>query len=469
MLSQGKRTPRANGTGGLAGARVKKKFDLIVIGGGSAGLAHAQRAAEHGADVAVIENGLLGGTCVNVGCVPKKVMWYSASYARSVRLAADYGFDLTVNGHDWSALKQRRDAYVARLNGIYQENLDKRNVELIRGTGDFVNKNSIRVESDDYRADNIVIATGGRPIVPRIHGAELGITSDGFFELPDRPERVALAGSGYVAVELSGVFNALGSDTTVLVRQDGMLRSFDQMLRDEQHKAMQQDGIQLETGVVPHALERTSGGLKLIAEDGREFGTFDSIVWAVGRAPNTEYLRLDAAGVAADGYGFVPVDDYQATNVDNIFALGDVTGREALTPVAIAAGRRLADRLYGGMADRHLEYRFIPTVVFAHPPIGTVGMTEADARAEFGDDVRVYESRFTPMLYALGEHKEPSAMKLVTVGQEEKIVGCHVIGDGADEMMQGFSVAVRMGATKKDFDDTVAIHPTSAEEFVTMR
>ncbi len=448
---------------------MKKKFDLIVIGGGSAGLAHAQRAAEHGADVAVIENGLLGGTCVNVGCVPKKVMWYSASYARSVRLAADYGFELTVNGHDWSALKQRRDAYVARLNGIYQENLNKRNVELIRGSGDFVNKNSIRVESDDYRADNIVIATGGRPIVPRIHGAELGITSDGFFELPDRPERVALAGSGYVAVELSGVFNALGSDTTVLVRKDGMLRSFDQMLRDEQHKAMQQDGIQLETGVVPHALERTSGGLKLIAEDGREFGTFDSIVWAVGRAPNTEYLRLDAAGVAADGYGFVPVDDYQATNVDNIFALGDVTGREALTPVAIAAGRRLADRLYGGMADRHLEYRFIPTVVFAHPPIGTVGMTEADARAEFGDDVRVYESRFTPMLYALGEHKEPSAMKLVTVGQEEKIVGCHVVGDGADEMMQGFSVAVRMGATKKDFDDTVAIHPTSAEEFVTMR
>ena len=417
----------------------------------------------------MIENGPLGGTCVNVGCVPKKVMWYSASYARSARLAADYGFDLTVKGHDWSALKQRRDAYVTRLNDIYQENLGKRNVELIRGTGDFVNKNTIRVESDDYHADNIVIATGGRPIVPRIHGAELGITSDGFFELPDRPQRVALAGSGYIAVELSGVFNALGSDTTVLVRKDGVLRSFDQMLRDEQHKAMQQDGIQLETGVVPHALERTSGGLKLIAEDGREFGTFDSIVWAVGRAPNTEYLRLDAAGVAADGYGFVPVDDYQATNVDNIFALGDVTGREALTPVAIAAGRRLADRLYGGMADRHLEYRFIPTVVFAHPPIGTVGMTEADARAEFGDEVRVYESRFTPMLYALGEHKEPSAMKLVTVGQEEKVVGCHVIGDGADEMMQGFSVAVRMGATKKDFDDTVAIHPTSAEEFVTMR
>ena len=458
MLSQGNYMPGA-----------KQKFDLIVIGGGSGGLAHAQRAAEHGANAAVIENGRLGGTCVNVGCVPKKVMWYSASHAHSTRLAADYGFDLTVNGHDWSVLKERRDAYVKRLNDIYQENLDRRNVTLIDGTGHCINRNTIRIGDDDYHADNIVIATGGHPIVPPIHGAELGITSDGFFELPERPERVAFAGSGYIAVELSGVFAALGSDTTVLVRKDGVLRSLDEMLREEQHKSMARDGIRLETGVVPHALERTSDGLKLVAEDGREFGSFDSIVWAVGRAPNTGELQLDAAGVEADGDGFVAVDDYQATNVENVFALGDVTGREALTPVAIAAGRRLADRLYGGMADRHLEYRFIPTVIFAHPPIGTVGMTEAEARAEFGDDVKVYESRFTPMLYALGEHKEPSAMKLVTTGSEEKIVGCHVVGDGADEMMQGFSVAVRMGATKKDFDDTVAIHPTSAEELVTMR
>ena len=469
MVSQGKNMPGGNGDGGFKGASMGKKFDLIVIGGGSGGLAHAQRAAEHGANAAVIENGRLGGTCVNVGCVPKKVMWYSANHAHSARLAEDYGFDLTVNGHDWSALKQRRDAYVARLNDIYQKNLDKRNVALIRGTGHFLDKNTLSVDGDDYRAENIVIATGGYPIVPRIHGAELGISSDGFFELPDRPERVALLGSGYIAVELSGVFSALGSDTTVLVRKDGVLRSFDEMLREEQHKSMQQDGIRLETGVVPHALERTSDGLKLIAEDGREFGSYDSIVWAVGRGPNTERLNLNAAGVEADGYGFVPVDDYQATNVDNIFALGDVTGREALTPVAIAAGRRLADRLYGGMTDRHLEYRSIPTVIFAHPPIGTVGMTESAARQEFGDEVKVFESRFTPMLYALGEHKELSAMKLVTVGPLEKVVGCHVIGDGADEMMQGFSVAIRMGATKKDFDDTVAIHPTSAEEFVTMR
>jgi len=458
MLSQGKFMPGA-----------KQRFDLIVIGGGSGGLAHAQRAAEHGATAAVFENGRLGGTCVNVGCVPKKVMWYSASHAHNVRLAADYGFDLTVNGHDWPKLKERRDAYVNRLNRIYQENLDKRKVSLITGIAGFADQNTVRVGDDDYRADNIVIATGGHPIVPAIHGAEFGISSDGFFELPERPQRVALVGAGYIAVELSGVFAALGSDTTVLVRKDGVLRSFDEMLRDQQHKSMARDGIQLETGVVPHALEKTTDGLKLIAEDGREFGSFDSVVWAVGRAPNTKSLHLDQAGVEVDGYGFVPVDDYQATNVENIFALGDVTGREALTPVAIAAGRRLADRLYGGMTERHLEYRDIPTVIFAHPPIGTIGMTEAEARAEFGDEVKVYESRFTPMLYALGEHKEPSAMKLVTVGSEEKVIGCHVVGDGADEMMQGFSVAVRMGATKKDFDDTVAIHPTSAEEFVTMR
>ncbi len=458
MLSQGKFMLSA-----------KQKFDLIVIGGGSGGLAHAQRAAEYGANAAVVENGPLGGTCVNVGCVPKKIMWYTASHAHKARLAADYGFDLTVNGHNWPVLKERRDAYIKRLNDIYQQNLDRRNVNLFSGTASFVDQNTVRVGDDEYHADNIVIATGGHPIIPHIHGADFGVSSDGFFELAERPERVALVGSGYIAVELSGVFAALGSDTTVLVRKNGVLRSFDEMLREEQHKSMQRDGIKLETGVVPHALEKTSDGLKLVAEDDREFGPFDSVVWAVGRAPNTADLQLEAAGVEADGYGFVPVDDFQATNVDNIFALGDVTGREALTPVAIAAGRRLADRLYGGMTDRHLDYHSIPTVIFAHPPIGTVGMTEAEAREKFGDDVKVYESRFTPMLYALGDHKEPSAMKLVTAGADEKIVGCHIVGDGADEMMQGFAVAVRMGATKKDFDDTVAIHPTSAEELVTMR
>ena len=444
-------------------------FDLIVIGGGSGGLAHAQRAAEYGVRAAVVESGALGGTCVNVGCVPKKVMWYAASHMHHAELGASYGLDVSVAGHDWAGLKQRRDAYVKRLNGIYEQNLARRDVTLIRGAARFVDRRTIAVDDDRYTAAQIVIACGGRPIVPRIHGAEFGLTSDGFFELEERPRRVALVGSGYVAVELGGVFSALGSETTILVRKDGVLTSFDAMLRDELHLAMQQQGITLETGVIPHALEETGDGYTLRAEDGRDFGPYDRIVWAVGRAPNTEDLDLDAALIRADGYGFIPVDDYQRTNVENVHAIGDVTGREALTPVAIAAGRRLADRLYGGMEDRHLDYRTIPTVIFSHPPIGTVGLREDEARERYRDDVRVYTSRFTPMLYALGEHKQPSAMKLVTVGDEERIVGCHVIGDGADEMLQGFAVAIRMGARKRDFDDTVAIHPTSAEELVTMR
>jgi glutathione reductase (NADPH) len=327
----------------------------------------------------------------------------------------------------------------------------------------------VQVGDARYTADRIVIATGGYPIVPRLHGSELGITSDGFFALEQRPQRVALIGSGYIAVELAGVFNALGSDTTVLVRMDGVLRSFDSMLRRELESAMQMSGITLETGFHPHELRKTASGITVIGEDEREFGDYDAVVFAVGRAPNSETLNLEAAGVEHDGYGFVRTDEWQKTNVDHIFALGDVTGRDALTPVAIAAGRRLADRLYNGMTDRRLEYHTIPTVIFSHPPIGTVGLTEAEAREQYGDDVGIYETTFNPMLYAFSEEKLPTTMKLIVTGENETVIGCHIIGDGADEMLQGFAVAIRMGATKAQFDDTVAIHPTSAEELVTMR
>jgi glutathione reductase (NADPH) len=342
-------------------------------------------------------------------------------------------------------------------------------VTFIEGAARFVDRNTVDVAGRNYKAERIVIATGGRPMVPDIPGAQLGITSDGFFELDEQPKRVLLAGSGYVAVELAGVFNALGSETHVIVRKEGVLRGFDKMLSSELMEAMQKSGIALDTGVIPASVEESDDGLVLHATDGRAFGPVDSLVWAVGRAPNTDSLDALKAGVAMDQWGFIPTDEYQQTNVDNIFALGDVTGREALTPVAIAAGRRLADRLYGGMQGRHLEYRLIPTVVFSHPTIGTVGMTEDEARAEYGDDVKVYTSGFVAMYYALGEDKQRSSMKLITTGPEERVIGCHVIGEGADEMMQGFAVAIRMGATKADFDDTVAIHPTSAEELVTMR
>ena len=445
------------------------KFDLLVIGGGSGGLAHAQRAAEYGVNAAVVEYRPLGGTCVNVGCVPKKVMWYASHLAHDLAHANDFGYEVEVNGHSWSALKARRDAYIKRLNGIYSNNLDKRGVTHIEGAARFVDAHTIDVDGREFSAERIVIATGGQPMVPTLPGADLGITSDGFFELEEQPKRVLIAGSGYIAVELAGIFNGMGSDTRLVIRKDSVLREFDTMLSTELMATMRKDGMALDTGVIPAAVRETDDGLVLTAEDGREFGPVDAVVWAIGRSPNTASLDATNAGVALDERGFVPTDELQQTNVENIFALGDVTGRAALTPVAIAAGRRLADRLYGGMDGRHLDYRLIPTVIFSHPTIGTVGMTEDEARAEFGKDVKVYNSGFTPMFYALGDVKGRSAMKLVTVGSDERVVGCHVFGPGADEMLQGFAVAIRMGATKKDFDDTVAIHPTNAEEVVTMR
>jgi len=448
---------------------VTERYDLLVIGGGSGGLAHAQRAAEYGAKAAVIEYGPLGGTCVNVGCVPKKVMWYAAHHAHGFHHAADYGFDIDVKGHDWPGLKRRRDAYIERLNGIYERNLDNKGVTYIAGSARMVDVHTVDVDGKTYEAENIVIATGGRPMVPDIPGAELGITSDGFFELEDRPQRVLVAGSGYIAVELAGVFNALGSDVQLVVRKDSVLREFDAMLGAELMVAMGDSGINVEKRVIPKSVEQTDEGLVLHAEDGRSFGPVDALLWAIGRSPNTESLDTAKAGVKQDAGGFIPTDKFQQTNIENIYALGDVTGRAALTPVAIAAGRRLADRLYGGMDGRHLEYELIPTVVFSHPTIGTIGLTEDEARAEYGDDIKTYLSGFIGMYYALGATKQRSVMKLITAGEDERVIGCHVIGEGADEMMQGFAVAMRMGATKKDFDDTVAIHPTSSEELVTMR
>jgi glutathione reductase (NADPH) len=445
------------------------RYDLLVIGGGSGGLAHAQRAAEYGATAAVVEYGPLGGTCVNVGCVPKKVMWYAAQHAHHFHHARDYGFDVSMKEHDWAGLKERRDAYIERLNGIYEKNLDKRGVTYLRGRAHFVDAQTLDVDSREVQADRIVIATGGRPMVPDIPGAEIGITSDDFFELDERPQRVLIAGSGYIAVELAGVFNALGSDVQLVVRKDSVLRDFDPMLAERLMDCMDRDDIDLVTRVVPKSVERTEDGIVLHSEDGRSFGPVDSLVWAIGRSPNTGSLDAKKAGVEQDEWGFIPTDKFQQTNVENIFAIGDVTGRDALTPVAIAAGRRLADRLYGGMEGRHLEYELIPTVIFSHPTIGTVGLTEEQARDKYGNAVKVYISDFVGMYYALGMNKRRSKMKLITAGEEEKVVGCHVIGEGADEMLQGFAVAIRMGATKKDFDDTVAIHPTSAEELVTMR
>jgi glutathione reductase (NADPH) len=447
------------------------QYDLIVIGGGSGGLAAAKRAAEYGARVVLIESGRLGGTCVNVGCVPKKVMWNAAELAAGLEDAPDYGFQVATRGHDWSLVKQKRDAYVLRLNGIYESQLAKCKVELVRGHGRFVDAHTVLAADRRLTAKHIIIATGSRPLLPAIPGVELAITSDGFFELEERPERVAVVGSGYIAIELTGIFAALGSKTTLILRGETCLRGFDAMIGQATLKVLKEAGVDVVSGAWPEALARNvEGALELDVRDGRRLRPFDSLIWAVGRGPAADNLGLDSAGVKIDANGYLVTDKYQVTSVENIYAIGDVTGRAQLTPVAIAAGRRLSDRVFGGMKDRHLEYTNIPTVVFGHPPIGTVGMTEAAARDEYGDEaVKVFTSSFVPMYYAMTSVKPRCDMKLVTVGPEMRVVGVHIVGDGADEMLQGFAVAVRMGATKKDLDDTVAIHPTVAEELVTMR
>jgi glutathione reductase (NADPH) len=447
-------------------------FDFVVIGAGSGGLAAAQRAAEYGAKVAIVESGRLGGTCVNVGCVPKKVMWNAADIADGLEDAADYGFRLGAGEpHDWALLKSKRDAYVARLNGIYASNLAKRHIEVVQGRASFVDGRTVEAAGRRLTAPHILIAVGGRPMLPEIPGTELGITSDDFFELEKRPDRVAVVGSGYIAVELTGIFAALGAKATLVLRGHKALKDFDSMLGEAMVKIMRDEGIEVQTNAWPLALERTStGALDLEVRDGRRLTPFDAVVWAIGRVPAVEDLGLERAGVALDAYGFILTDKYQVTSGAGIYAVGDVTGRTQLTPVAIAAGRRLSDRLFGGQPDRYLDYDNIPTVVFGHPPIGTVGLTEEAARVKYGDAaVTVFRSGFVPMYHALTTRKPRTDMKLVTVGPEKRVVGVHVIGPGADEMMQGFAVAVRMGATKRDFDDTVAIHPTSAEELVTMR
>jgi glutathione reductase (NADPH) len=446
-------------------------YDLLTIGGGSGGVAAANRAASHGARCLVIEKGRLGGTCVNVGCVPKKVMWNGAQVAHTLEDAADYGFRVDRHAFDWPTLKRARDAHVHDLNRHYASYLASNKVELVAGTARFVGPRAVEVNGTRYSADHVIIATGGHPIVPDVPGAEHGITSDGFFDLEQRPQKVAIVGAGYIAAELSGMLHALGSEVTVVLRRDQLLMSFDPMLRESLMEHMRAERIEFLTGTQVAGLERDgTGKLTLLCETGTRLGGFDCVIWAVGRAPSARSLDLGATGLTTDELGYVLTNELQEAGVPGIYAIGDVTGRAALTPVAIAAGRRLADRLFGGMPGRKLSYDTIPTVIFSHPPIGTVGLTEPEAVLSYGADaIKVYQARFTPMYHALTRRKVKTAMKLIVAGAEERIVGCHVIGPGADEMLQGFAVAVRMGATKGDFDDTVAIHPTVAEEFVTMR
>ncbi len=450
---------------------MKTQYDFIVIGGGSGGIASARRAAQYGADVLLVESGRLGGTCVNVGCVPKKVMWTAAQLGETLNLAPDYGFNIEQGQFHWPTIKRSRDQYVARLNQIYSDNLSNSNITVVKGIGEFTGNHSIRVGEQLFSSEHILIATGGQPSVPNIPGASLGITSDGFFEMEEQPLKPLIIGAGYIATELAGVLQGLGSDVTMLLRKDKLLRSFDQSIHQLVMEEMTKSGVEIMKNVALtefYQAKDNSYGFK--NAEGESISGYDAIIWAIGRHTNISNLMLGNTDVRPNDKGFIDTDEYQNTSVTGVYALGDVTPGAPLTPVAIAAGRKLSDRLFDNQQNAKLDYENIPTVIFSHPPVGTIGLTEDEANEKFGpDNVKIYQSRFTNMRYAVSDHKSPTLFKLVTVGDEEKVVGCHIIGDAADEILQGFAVAIKMGATKQDFDNTVAIHPTAAEELVTMR
>ncbi|KAL6158953.1 Glutathione reductase [Exserohilum turcicum] len=459
-----------------------KECDYLVIGIGSGGIASARRAAKHGAKVIAIESKRYGGTCVNVGCVPKKVTWNAAAIAETFRDARSYGFQIgEVPDFDWPYFKKKRDDYVTRLNGIYENNLNKDGIEHIRGRAKFVATDEVEVALNEggtqrIKAKHILIATGGRPKLPDIPGKELCIDSDGFFELEKQPKSIATSGAGYIGVEMTGMLHALGSKTHFFIRGQTMLRSFDPMIQDVVTQEYERQGINLYKGSQITKVEDIGKGMKRVTYQETEtknesFIEVDTVLFATGRVPEIEDLKIKDFGIKLNEKNHIVTDEFQNTSIPNIYAIGDVCDRGfELTPVAIAAGRRLSERLFNNQPNSRLEYENIPSVVFAHPEIGSIGLTEPEAREKYDDKIKIYKTEFKAMYFAMmdPEHKQPTAYKIICVGPEEKVVGLHILGQGSSEILQGFGVAIKMGATKKDFDNCVAIHPVSAEELVTM-
>uniref|UniRef100_A0A4X1VTY0 Glutathione reductase, mitochondrial n=1 Tax=Sus scrofa TaxID=9823 RepID=A0A4X1VTY0_PIG len=458
---------------------VATSFDYLVIGGGSGGLASARRAAELGARAAVVESHKLGGTCVSTRALP--VMWNTAVHSEFMHDHVDYGFQSCESKFNWRVIKEKRDAYVSRLNTIYQNNLTKSHIEIIHGHAAFTSdpQPTVEVNGKKYTAPHILIATGGVPSVPpesQIPGESLSVFNSCNPLLSC--SRSVIVGAGYIAVEIAGILSALGSKTSLMIRHDKVLRSFDSIISSNCTEELENAGIEVLKYSQVKEVKKTSSGLELCmvtSVPGRKptFSTIsgvDCLLWAIGRDPNSRGLNLSQLGIQTDDKGHIIVDEFQNTNVKGIYAVGDVCGRALLTPVAIAAGRKLAHRLFECKEDSKLDYDNIPTVVFSHPPIGTVGLTEDEAICKYGkENVKIYSTTFTPMYHAVTKRKTKCVMKMVCANKEEKVVGIHMQGIGCDEMLQGFAVAVKMGATKSDFDNTVAIHPTSSEELVTLR
>ncbi|OJF91908.1 glutathione-disulfide reductase [Alkalibacterium sp. 20] len=447
-------------------------YDYLVIGGGSGGIASANRAAMHGARVALIEEDQLGGTCVNLGCVPKKVMWYVAEMMESIHsYATDYGIELEHEPvFNYKKMMDNREKYISFLHKAYKKGLDSNNITLIKGRATFIDDSTVEVAGQEITASHILIATGGKPKRLSIPGGDLGIVSDDVFRLEELPKSIAVIGGGYIGVEMSGIFNALGVETHLFVRKPAPLYNFDSIICEGFQAISASEGRHIHVNKkVIRVEQKDSKILCLHFEDGTTHET-EQVLWATGRVPNTKGLNLEAAGVNLYPGGYVEVDRFQNTTGDNIYSVGDVTGRAELTPVAIAAGRYLSERVFNDKKDEYLDYNNIPTVIFTHPPIGTVGMTEEQVRDEYPEEaIKIYKTEFTSMHSSITDNRQKMYMKLVCVGRNEKVVGLHGIGKGMDELLQGFTVAIQMGATKKDFDRTIAIHPTAAEEFVTMK
>lgn len=493
----------------MAPVQVPKKYDYLVIGGGSGGVASARRAASYGKKVLLIESKFhkMGGTCVNVGCVPKKVMWYAADLAHKKSHYSKYGLSTKSSEEDevkygdfnWPYFKEKRDAYITRLNGIYERNLTKEGVEYVFGHAKFINSDGDVevtlsgdqelpfVEADKsfkqndklvFTSDKILIATGGQPIIPpKVEGSELGITSDGFFELDYQPKSVAIVGAGYIGIEFAGVFKSLGTETHLVIRGDTVLRSFDESIQltiTDYYTDKLGVNVIKQSGSVTK-VEKLDNGLKKVYLGNGSSIEVEELVWTIGRKSLVD-IGLDLVNVKTDEKSRVIVDEYQQSSNPNIFSLGDVVGKVELTPVAIAAGRRLSNRLFSGQdifAKDKLDYNNIPSVIFSHPEAGSIGITEKEAIEKYGkDNIKVYKSKFVAMYNAMledDELKSPTSYKIICAGDNEKVVGLHIVGEASAEILQGFGVAIKMGATKQDFDNCVAIHPTSAEELVTMR
>ncbi|UUT10394.1 glutathione-disulfide reductase [Pseudomonas zeae] len=443
-------------------------FDLYVIGAGSGGVRAARFAAGFGAKVAVAESRYLGGTCVNVGCVPKKLLVYGAHFAEDFEQASGFGWSLGEANFDWATLIANKDREINRLNGIYRNLLVNSGVTLHEAHAKIVGPHEVEVNGERFTAKNILIATGGWPQIPEIPGREHAIGSNEAFFLKELPKRVLVVGGGYIAVEFAGIFHGLGANTTLLYRGDLFLRGFDGSVRKHLQEELTRRGLDLQFNAdIARIDKQADGSLKATLKDGRELEA-DCVFYATGRRPMLDNLGLENTDVQLTDKGFIKVDEQYQTSEPSILALGDVIGRVQLTPVALAEGMAVARRLFKPEQYRPVDYKMIPTAVFSLPNIGTVGLTEEDAR-EAGHDVVIFESRFRPMKLTLTECQEKTLMKLVVDGKTDKVLGCHMVGPDAGEIVQGLAIALKAGATKRDFDDTIGVHPTAAEEFVTMR